>query len=209
MYELKKRFQEYEIIMIMRDTLKALKMLHNHSPPLAHLGLKFECLHYGFDGEFKLTQFGNVRNTSIQPNKEQLEKLIGTIADSFKPPEFLNPNKCLISKKIDIWDLGIILYFLMYFKHPFDNNASKIKEANIVIPDNLYSETLVKLVKQMLSMQPHLRPSIEEAMDILNIAHSNIKMVPFQIEGSLEQRAKNFSQFLKERFCTQLESTIA
>jgi hypothetical protein len=97
----------------------------------------------------------------------------------------------------------------MYFKHPFDNNASKIKEANIVIPDNLYSDSLVKLVRQMLSSQPHLRPSIEEAMDILNIAHSNIKLGQIQIEGSLEQRAKNFSQFLKERFCTQLESAIA
>jgi len=178
---------------------------------LAHLGIRLDAIHYGYDGEFKLISFGDARNTSIQPNTEQLMKLIASTPDSFKPPEFLTPSKCLVSKKIDIWALGIIFYSLLYFKHPFDSSLSKIADAKLCFPeDNVYSVGLSNLIRQMLALQPHARPSIEECLCAINKIIKESESVSIHIDTalSLAQRVKNFNSYMKERFSLLANDTI-
>jgi len=81
----------------------------------------------------------------------------------FVPPEVASGLSYTSSTKIDIWAIGIILYFMLFGVYPFDGKEDsevnhKIIKENFKIPINIpISKSGVNLLKGLLEKNPQLR----------------------------------------------------
>jgi AP2-associated kinase len=74
---------------------------------------------------------------------------------AYRAPEMIDLyRKQLINEKVDIWALGVMLYKLAYFVHPFDEDSSLgILNMRYEIPeDSPFSDTLVKMIRKTISL---------------------------------------------------------
>ncbi|KAK3102679.1 hypothetical protein FSP39_013098 [Pinctada imbricata] len=92
-------------------------------------------------------------------------------------PYYMSPDilsHCPYGIKTDIWALGVIVYELSTLDKPFDASSmysltNKVLNEGVSIhlppmPEEGYSEGLVKLMEKMLSKNPEVRPSATEIL---------------------------------------------
>merc|ERR1740117_2760698 len=88
----------------------------------------------------------------------------------YRPPEMVDFFQQLeISEKVDIWMLGCILFTLMFYRHPFqDESVLAIKNVRYDMPlDSPHSKKLKDLTRWLLSQDPKLRPSVKQLLDLM------------------------------------------
>lgn len=88
-------------------------------------------------------------------------------------PYYLSPELCQgkpYDNKSDVWALGIILYELCTYNHPFNGNLMVIvmKICNCDFPDipNGYSQELHDLVHLLMNKDPLQRPNCQEILNL-------------------------------------------
>ncbi|CAE8627134.1 unnamed protein product [Polarella glacialis] len=98
----------------------------------------------GADGKFKLLDFGSwsdecsdtasLDKHAISALQEHIERYTTMM---YRPPEMVDFfNQFVISEKVDIWMLGCILFTLMFYRHPFqDESALAIANARYNFPE--------------------------------------------------------------------------
>ncbi|CEM08694.1 unnamed protein product [Vitrella brassicaformis CCMP3155] len=186
------------IVGIFHDVCKGVAHLHGQRPPIVHRDLKIENI-LGAGGHYKLCDFGSCSTEQIQPKtcaRERLLKLQEEIEKyttmMYRPPEMVDFYKGYeLSDKVDIWMLGCILYTLVFYRHPFqDQSPLAIANANYSMPlDTIRVSTggggggggggqgggklrvgpkLLDLVHWMLAADPRDRPSAAELCRILS-----------------------------------------
>ena len=115
------------------------------------------------NGIIKIMDFGL---SKIVGPKEGLIEGYGTL--SYVAPEVLMREP--YNKEIDIWSLGIILYFMLCGHFPFQGNKETIVAKNIVYqPVNFddeewenRSKKVIDLIERSLEKKPSKRISIDE-----------------------------------------------
>jgi len=147
---------------IAKNLIKAIKEIH--SEDVIYTDLKPEQFGY-IDGKFKLIDFDYAVSKRYNLNRPG-----GTVG--WRSPEHIQNRT--ITKKSDIFQLGLILYALFNLKHPFIDYPD-IEEAilNKDIPkfDNKYFD----IISKMLEKNPNNRPTIEEVESAFsNSLNSNI-----------------------------------
>jgi calcium-dependent protein kinase len=151
---------------IMKSLLLAVS--HLHSLGICHRDLKPE--NFLFENNqpnalIKIIDFG----LSIKQNSlADMSSLVGT-------PYFLAPEvlKGKYSPLCDVWSLGVVLYFLLSGKPPFEGDTindifSAISTARLDFEDSIWSNishTAKNLILQMLTKRPSDRISIAEALN--------------------------------------------
>ena len=93
----------------------------------------------------------------------------------YRPPEMCDPYLgYYVSNKVDMWQLGGIIFTLMFFRHPFvDCSKMGIVNASYIWPiDSQYSNKMENLVRNLLTPNPVLRPSCIELDNILTNWHN-------------------------------------
>lgn len=151
---------------IMQSLLLAVS--HSHSLGICHRDLKPE--NFLFENNqpnalIKIIDFG----LSIKQNSlADMNTLVGT-------PYFLAPEvlKGKYSALCDVWSLGVVLYYLLCGKPPFDGETindifSAISTARLHFEDPIWStvsHTAKNLILLMLTKQPSDRISISEALN--------------------------------------------
>ena len=161
-----KFFTERKAGTIFNQLLSAVN--HLHKKRIVHRDLKPENIVLieakNKDVFIKLIDFG----TSITIKGKNLTQELGTIY-YIAPEVFMNSY----NEKADIWSCGIILYTMLCGHPPFCGNKentikSKILHSKLVFPSKEFktvSKEAIEYIKKLLSYNPELRPSAEEALN--------------------------------------------
>mmetsp|Transcript_32086 Transcript_32086/g.31490 ORF Transcript_32086/g.31490 Transcript_32086/m.31490 type:complete len:104 (-) Transcript_32086:540-851(-) len=103
----------------MNQIAQGLKVMHEHSPPIAHRDVKVENIL--MKGEhFKLADFGSCSTDTLdykEDNKtvisEKFELFEKYTTLMYRPPEMIDKyQKYPVGTQVDIWMLGCVLYTL-------------------------------------------------------------------------------------------------
>ena len=155
-----KPFTETEILDYFTQVCLALQYLHKKK--IIHRGLKSSIVFLMKSGIVKLGSFHISKSLKRVENK---------MAQSvyYLSPEILS-NKPYDTKS-DIWALGILLYELLTFKIPFNDQSLnkliiKINKGDYAQPSSVYSSEIRDLWKKCLTTNPDIRPSIDEILNL-------------------------------------------
>lgn len=127
----------------------------------------------------------------------------------FLAPEiFMN----FFSYKIDIWSCGVLLYYLMYKKFPYNvknindlKNKAQIEGINFDIKSKeIYSEELYSLLKSMLTFNPSSRPNPYKCLESSVFNGKVIEKKKNGLRSVCEESIKQIIQkiYLQEDFTT-------
>ena len=177
-------------IIIMNQISNGLEYIH--SQHIMHRDIKLEnvLIHNGI---VKLCDFG----FSIFMKEDMCKTICGT-------PLFMSPELLFYkpySYDSDIWSLGILFYILLFHVHPFGtlyniDDYRRLIQNEIHIPTIQGYESLIDLIKIMLSIQPEERPTIKHIFLTLNkfvnqsISTHELKQLENEIEQELKQELK-------------------
>ncbi|CAE8662753.1 unnamed protein product, partial [Polarella glacialis] len=169
---------EDRILAVFAEVVAGVAVLHAMRPAIQHRDLKVENVLLGADGKFKLLDFGSwsdecsdtasLDKHAISALQEHIERYTTMM---YRPPEMVDFfNQFVISEKVDIWMLGCILFTLMFYRHPFqDESALAIANARYNFPSTPeYSQKLQDLSHWLLARDPGDRPTSRELLQILH-----------------------------------------
>lgn len=145
--ESKAKFYLCEIIL-------ALEELHNND--LIYRDLKPDNILIMKDGHIKLSDFGLVRINSLE-DEDELMSFCGT--KNYIAPEIYSHK---YNKLVDIWSLGVLYYYMLTGKTPFQ------VEDNDSVTEILYTNTKLDIEKYILNKEEaSLRNIPEKALDFI------------------------------------------
>ncbi|KAK7806861.1 hypothetical protein U0070_026753 [Myodes glareolus] len=152
--------QEDEARGIFRQIVSAVSYCHELG--IVHRDLKPDNIMLDRKGKVKIIDFG--LGTQVKPG-QRLSLHCGTY--SFGAPEILL-GRLYDGPKVDIWTLGVVLYFMVVGKVPFDAvNVRELRRQVVsgkyTVPSNL-SEELRDLLSRLMTVNPRFRPTVTEVM---------------------------------------------
>jgi serine/threonine protein kinase len=169
---------------IIKNILYGLSNLNSQN--IIHRDLKVENILLHFDNEEDLIN-QNLMNSKIKiidfgfakflKKNEFADSIIGT--PLFMDPIILNSmndkkenDKNMYDKKVDMWSLGIISYYILLGNLPFQGNninelSKSIEERKFILPknQNIYlSKNCIEFIDKLLNVDINLRPSADEIL---------------------------------------------
>jgi len=172
-------FSEEQILQIIQNIACALRDLHNlPNSPIIHRNISVDTILIGGDGCFKLGYFGSAYKITSEllakTEVPEFEKTLnGLTKIGLRPPEFKDFSKgVIVTPKADIWQLGLLLDFLMTLGGFYKPAPSE------------YSLQLLNLRKILLHPNPRERPTALEV--IRYIAQKDTLSVPGIIPDEAE-----------------------
>eukprot|EP00826_Nyctotherus_ovalis_P030096 TRINITY_DN2390_c0_g1_i5.p1 TRINITY_DN2390_c0_g1~~TRINITY_DN2390_c0_g1_i5.p1 ORF type:complete len:426 (+),score=126.50 TRINITY_DN2390_c0_g1_i5:111-1388(+) len=146
----------------MREVISAVEYLHSTNPPIIHRDIKPENILLDLKERAKLCDFG--WSNFFNPNTKRMT-YCGT-------PDYLAPE--MIKKeghdqRIDLWNLGVLLFELLTGRPPFQGTNQKELFDNITRLKILYPKDFPKMAKdlvaKLLKVNPKDRISLKAALD--------------------------------------------
>ena len=119
---------EHELLKILSDVTSALTHMHMQDRPIAHRDIKIENILRGTDGSWKLCDFGSCSTRQIENVLPHMRSDVEYDIEKSTTPLYRAPEQLdfylgyKIGERVDVWALGCVLYTLMFFKSPFNEN---------------------------------------------------------------------------------------
>ena len=152
-------FKEEEIIDWFIEICEGIKYIHSNN--IIHRDLKPQNIFFNKDNHIKIGDF------SISKQLINTKKANTRLGSENYIPEIISNQS--YDYRIDIWNLGIILYELTQLKHPFHDNGNNNEEIknNIKYEDfsnKNYSDKLLSLIKILLKNNSNERLDINQIL---------------------------------------------
>ena len=155
---------ESEAANIISQIGNGLKYLHNYG--IVHRDLKTDNIMLTKNNENGIIKIMDFGLSKIVGPKEGLIDGYGTL--NYCAPEVLMREP--YNKQIDIWSLGIILYYMLVGHFPFQGNKEEIIAKNIVYQPLIFDEKewenksrkVINLIEKSLEKKPSKRISIDD-----------------------------------------------
>ena len=160
-YAKRKPFSPEEIRKLLNQINGTLKLIKANN--IIYYNLNLNNILVSEENTFKLSDFNSKivqnNNLSIEPEISENNRL--SIA-----PEILKSNN--YNEKSDIWSLGVIIYYLLFKKYPYEANSEFallkdiiVSEKNLVL-DQIENNNLKDLINKMLKRKLEERLSWDE-----------------------------------------------
>ena len=173
---------------ILRDIAQGIAYLHNQSPPVVHRDLSARNVLLNSAMVAKIADMGMAR---ILPERKNTTMTKAPGASVYMPPEALE-DKSKYDTSIDVFSLGVVAIFVLAEEFPNDLKlASYMDEAKGLVArtelerrekytEKIYSafpktHALIHLMESCLEYSPKARPTINEALELLDQAVAGIQ----------------------------------
>ena len=170
----RKKLKEIEVQYYITQLIQAL--IHLHDRNIVHRDLKLGNIFLTGKMELKLGDFGLAKKLSFPD--EKISERVGTPA--YMAPEIL--ENMGYSLEVDIWSLGVIMYYLIIGKLPFNKpNQEDIKRVSYTFPKKaIISRAAKNLIEQILVKDPKERPSLKQILrhDFFTLGRSIPRLIP-------------------------------
>jgi len=170
----RKKLKEIEVQYYITQLIQAL--IHLHDRNIVHRDLKLGNIFLTGKMELKLGDFGLAKKLSFRD--EKISEMVGTPA--YMAPEIL--ENMGYSLEVDIWSLGVIMYYLIIGKLPFNKpNQEDIKSVSYTFPKKAnISRAAKSLIEQILKKDPKERPSLKQILrhDFFTLGRSIPRLIP-------------------------------
>ena len=170
----RKKLKEIEVQYYITQLIQAL--IHLHDRNIVHRDLKLGNIFLTGKMELKLGDFGLAKKLSFRD--EKISERVGTPA--YMAPEIL--ENMGYSLEVDIWSLGVIMYYLIIGKLPFNKpNQEDIKRVSYTFPKKaIISRAAKSLIEQILVKDPKERPSLKQILrhDFFTLGRSIPRLIP-------------------------------
>ncbi|KAL6634655.1 hypothetical protein ACP70R_027326 [Stipagrostis hirtigluma subsp. patula] len=207
-------YEEKKALLIFRDICNAVFAMHGQSPPIAHRDLKAENVLLGFDGAWKICDFGSTSTNHKCFDKPEEMGIEEDVIRKHTTPAYRAPEmwdlyrREVISEKVDIWALGCLLYRICYFKSAFDGESKlQVLNGNYRIPEQpKYSSAITGLIRDMLEASPNARPDITQARALIDWPFISMILVWFRVNELLPlELQKNLPDGASSGICMNLQ----
>ena len=137
------------------------------------------------DNDIKIIDFGLSRFNQENEEKTILGKKLYLSPTIYE--QFLKKNgskkKAQYDFKIDVFSLGVTMFYLMTFQYPFSLNSNNEYYRNeYYIDQNYYNEQLIDIVMSMLEIDENKRPAVQTIhQEMVNLIGINNMEVYYQI----------------------------
>ena len=157
-----------EILKIAKELMEGLYLLHEHDN-VAHRDIKPDNILLSSKKPF-IGDFGKSFELSLSSENDYTTSIEGTPA--YLPPECCTEESSEYSmKRADVWALGITLYNLVHLKMPFSLKGSQFELMNSIrkcepnfSQDVEVPNTLLRIIKSMLAINPQDRPMMKDVI---------------------------------------------
>ncbi|XP_042535701.1 sperm motility kinase 4A-like [Dipodomys spectabilis] len=154
------RLREEEARLLFRQIVRAVNYCHDHG--IVHRDIKAENILLDSQGTAKLCDFG--LSMRFQPQQE-LDGWCGTMA--YCPPEMIKQQKYQ-GPKVDVWSLGILLYFMVMGDIPFDDRSWRVLKQQVLAGRCLifksFSTELQHILRYLMTPDPQKRPAVRQVL---------------------------------------------
>lgn len=209
------RFRTDVILHFFLQITSAVNYLHSQTPPIAHWDLKLENVLITNRNNLKLCDFGSsiIGPYSLETQRERASAEIlieRTTTQCYRSPEqadlFIARQ---LDGKVDVWALGCILYTLMFFKQPFQNesNLAIINGRYRIPPENTYPEDLIELLRRILNTDPVARPDSSQVLAWTRQLAEGQRLAPIKTEPSKKTGKHKGSEKPTAQGSSQKQST--
>lgn len=123
------RLTESEVVQVLFAITSAVGYLHSQQPPIAHRNICPECVLIQSENlgaaAYRLCNFSSASTEAYQcANREEvalaMEDAERHTTPAFRAPEMSDPGSGRrIDERVDMWSIGVLLYYMMYFQLPF------------------------------------------------------------------------------------------
>jgi len=176
----KSSLSDDEILFIFLQVARGLSAMHQLKTPIAHRDVKAENILKTQRGTWVLCDFGSAsRRHQVFDDPRDLtleEKVIRKkTTPAYRAPELWNLySREFVGTKVDVWALGVLLYFMAYKRLPFTGDSSlQIIHASFDLPSTR-SQPLLCLIKLCLTPKVQDRPDVDAVIShALAISNGN------------------------------------
>jgi NIMA (never in mitosis gene a)-related kinase len=184
-----KHFREDVIWRFLLQLLEGLRVLH--SCGVVHRDLKSANVLLSAPDLLKI---GDLGISTVLTKRELARTQIGT-------PLYIAPEvwkRRPYNQKCDMWSLGVLLYEMMTFTYPFTGRgpgdiSMRVCLGRYTLPTVPYTNELVSIVRRLLQVNPGLRPTAKELLDLQCVKVRMPLLDPF-----LSEIGNNNEQLLSE-----------
>eukprot|EP01059_Diplonema_ambulator_P001016 TRINITY_DN1078_c0_g3_i3.p1 TRINITY_DN1078_c0_g3~~TRINITY_DN1078_c0_g3_i3.p1 ORF type:complete len:311 (+),score=35.29 TRINITY_DN1078_c0_g3_i3:49-981(+) len=114
-----------EVLRMFRDVAEGVEYLHSHSPAIIHRDLKAENILLSSKGNWKICDFGSATTHVIRCTTRHDINSAEMDIEASTTPAYRSPEQCDLWTKtpldtaVDIWALGVLLFYAAYLVYPF------------------------------------------------------------------------------------------
>ena len=166
------KLKEIEVQYYIKNLIDAL--IHLHERNIIHRDFKLGNIFLTDKMELKLGDFSLAKKLSSR--NDILTEVVGTRL--YMAPELI--EKPRYSFEVDIWAIGIIMYYLIIGKRPF-KDPEEIKKKNCEFPENaIISKAAKNLIEQILVKDPKQRPNLYQILrhDFFSLGRAIPRLIP-------------------------------
>ncbi|SCU81780.1 LAMI_0B07646g1_1 [Lachancea mirantina] len=161
----RKGLKEPEVRFFATQIIGAIKYMHSRR--VIHRDLKLGNIFFDKNYNLKIGDFGLA--AVLASDRDRKYTVCGT--PNYIAPEVLTGKHTGHSYEVDIWSIGVMLYALLVGKPPFQAKEvniiyERIKTGDYIFPrDKPISQEATTLIRDILSVDPLERPSLDEIID--------------------------------------------
>eukprot|EP01062_Namystynia_karyoxenos_P058899 TRINITY_DN50355_c0_g1_i1.p2 TRINITY_DN50355_c0_g1~~TRINITY_DN50355_c0_g1_i1.p2 ORF type:complete len:364 (+),score=128.45 TRINITY_DN50355_c0_g1_i1:66-1094(+) len=162
-------FAPQRVLCMFADIAAAVAHLHSQDPPIAHRDIKVENVLQGQDGRWKLCDLGSASTVcwecadrlQIAAAEEEIQRNTTLV---YRAPEQVDLwAKKRIDQGVDVWALGVVLFYAFFLRPPFEEQPLQIINCTYAFPpggEERVGAGAAGLIRALLDPEPAHRPDI-------------------------------------------------